>query len=256
MTQLNASTLVKPVVRWAEENTFSTFLCWDNQNDQTWVLHCLQLSLQVCTSGTTHQSCVKGFSVLPVLKCSSSENGFSWSTCLALAGVHIVFLGIRGTGREQEIVLTLLFGLLSYSGKGGGLVPKSRPTSCDPMGCSPPGSSARGISQARMLEWAAISFSSRSFWPRDWTHIFCIAGRFFTLGFFTLDLHQRFPTLGISVLENTDISYITKQTVDLLLMSVLRPVLTILSYLLYSNTLASGPCRPVGGLPFPGWANS
>ena len=33
---------------------------------------------------------------------------------------------------------------------------------CDPMGCSPPGSSVHGISQARMLEWAAISSSRGS----------------------------------------------------------------------------------------------
>ena len=31
--------------------------------------------------------------------------------------------------------------------------------SCNPMGCSPPGSSVHGISQARILEWVAISFS-------------------------------------------------------------------------------------------------
>ena len=31
--------------------------------------------------------------------------------------------------------------------------------SCNPMDCSPPGSSVCGISQARMLEWVAISFS-------------------------------------------------------------------------------------------------
>ena len=31
---------------------------------------------------------------------------------------------------------------------------------CDPMDCSPPGSSVQGISQARTLEWVAISFSS------------------------------------------------------------------------------------------------
>ena len=29
----------------------------------------------------------------------------------------------------------------------------------DPMDCSPPGSSVPGISQARILEWVAISFS-------------------------------------------------------------------------------------------------
>ena len=32
-------------------------------------------------------------------------------------------------------------------------------TLCDPMDFSLPGSSVHGISQARLLEWAAISFS-------------------------------------------------------------------------------------------------
>ena len=31
------------------------------------------------------------------------------------------------------------------------------PTVCDPTDCSPPGSSVHGISQARILEWVAIS---------------------------------------------------------------------------------------------------
>ena len=34
------------------------------------------------------------------------------------------------------------------------------PTSSDPMECSLPGSSVHGISQARVLEWVAISFSN------------------------------------------------------------------------------------------------
>ena len=38
------------------------------------------------------------------------------------------------------------------------LVTKSCLTLCDPMDCSPPGSSVHGISQARILEWGAISF--------------------------------------------------------------------------------------------------
>ena len=54
------------------------------------------------------------------------------------------------------------------------------PTLCDPMDYSPPGSSVHGILQARILEWVAISFSKRSSWPRDWTRVSCIAGRFFT----------------------------------------------------------------------------
>ena len=40
--------------------------------------------------------------------------------------------------------------------------------------CSPPGSSVDGISQARILEWVAISFCRGSYPLRDRTHIFCI----------------------------------------------------------------------------------
>ena len=36
---------------------------------------------------------------------------------------------------------------------------QSCPTLCDPMDCSPPGSSVHEISQERILEWVAISFS-------------------------------------------------------------------------------------------------
>ena len=39
-------------------------------------------------------------------------------------------------------------------------------TLCDPMDCSPPGSSVGGISQAKTLEWVAISFSRGSSQPR------------------------------------------------------------------------------------------
>ena len=48
------------------------------------------------------------------------------------------------------------------------------------MDCSPPGFSVRGISQARILEWVAISFSRRSSWPRDWIPVSCTGSGFFT----------------------------------------------------------------------------
>ena len=51
--------------------------------------------------------------------------------------------------------------------------------SSDPMDCSLPGSSVHGISQARILEWVAISFSKGSSLPRDRTQVPCIAGRIF-----------------------------------------------------------------------------
>ena len=41
----------------------------------------------------------------------------------------------------------------------------------DPVDYSPPGSSVYGISQARILQWVAISFSRESPQPRDQTHV-------------------------------------------------------------------------------------
>ena len=52
------------------------------------------------------------------------------------------------------------------------LVAKSCATLLWPHG--PHGSSVHGISQARRLEWVAISFSRGSSQPRDWTCISCI----------------------------------------------------------------------------------
>ena len=48
---------------------------------------------------------------------------------------------------------------------------------CNPMAYSLPGFLVHGISQARILEWVAVSFSRRSSWPRDQTHVSCICRR-------------------------------------------------------------------------------
>ena len=55
------------------------------------------------------------------------------------------------------------------------------PTLCDPMDWGPPGFSACEILQARILEWVAIPFSRGSSQPGDWTQVFCVAGRLFTV---------------------------------------------------------------------------
>ena len=60
------------------------------------------------------------------------------------------------------------------------LVTQSCPALCDSVDCSPPGSSVHGILQARILEWVAISFSKRSFLPRDQTVSPALAGGLFT----------------------------------------------------------------------------
>ena len=57
-------------------------------------------------------------------------------------------------------------------------VAKLYPNLCGPVVCSPASSSVHGLSKEKILDWVAISFSRKSFPPRDQTH--CIAGRFFT----------------------------------------------------------------------------
>ena len=55
-------------------------------------------------------------------------------------------------------------------------------TLCDCMDCNPLGSSVHGISQVRVLEWVAISYSRGSSQPRDRSSVSCvsyIAGGFF-----------------------------------------------------------------------------
>ena len=62
------------------------------------------------------------------------------------------------------------------------------------MNCSLPGSSVHGMSQARILEWVAISFSRRSSQTRDRTYDSRIAG-----GFFTTELQEEHKTIDISL---------------------------------------------------------
>ena len=55
--------------------------------------------------------------------------------------------------------------------------------SCDPRDCSLPGSSVHGISQSRIREWVAISYSGGSSRPGNWTRasrVSCTGGRFST----------------------------------------------------------------------------
>ena len=55
---------------------------------------------------------------------------------------------------------------------------------CYSMDCSPPGFSVHGISQARILEWVAISFSRGTSQARNRTYISCIGRQ-------TLPLHHQ-----------------------------------------------------------------
>ena len=73
-------------------------------------------------------------------------------------------------------------------------------TLCDPMDCSLSGSSIHGILQVGILEWVAISFSSRSSQPRDWTQVSHIVGRHFTV-WATREVQERWDYCINTILE-------------------------------------------------------
>ena len=81
---------------------------------------------------------------------------------------------------EQSGKLTVIFDLMTGM-KVKVLVAQSCPTLRDPMDCSPSGLFVHGISQARILEWVAISFSRGYFWPRDQTCALHVDRKFSTL---------------------------------------------------------------------------
>ena len=81
-------------------------------------------------------------------------------------GYPLVFLGFPGGSDGKESACNVGdLGLIPRLGSC--LVAKLCLTLCDSMGL--PGPSVHGISQARILEWIAISFSRGSSQSKDWT---------------------------------------------------------------------------------------
>ena len=77
---------------------------------------------------------------------------------------------------------------------------QSCPTLCDPMDCSPPGSSVQRISQARILEWVAISFSRDIPDPGIKPKFLYLVGRSFTTELPGKPLHPCEPPLTARIL--------------------------------------------------------
>ena len=71
--------------------------------------------------------------------------------------------------------ITFIFEMLGRCGEWSGVLMHAQSclTLCDPMNCSPPDCSVREISQPRILEQIAISYSKGSSRPRDQTHASC-----------------------------------------------------------------------------------
>ena len=90
---------------------------------------------------------------------------------------HREFYGLYSAWGRKELDTSELLSLsrsLQRQVKMGSLLHACSATLCNPMDCSSPGPSVHRISQARILEWAAISFSRGSSQIRDGTCVSCI----------------------------------------------------------------------------------
>ena len=67
------------------------------------------------------------------------------------------------------------------------------------MNCGPPGSSVHGISQAKILEWVAISFSRESSQARDQTQVYCIASTLLHCRWILYQLSQQGSPLRLGI---------------------------------------------------------
>ena len=67
----------------------------------------------------------------------------------------------------------------------------------DPKGCSPPGSSVHGISQARTLQWVAMSSSCGSCWHRDQTCVCYVSCT-------SRGILYHYEQLNVNILDNLD----------------------------------------------------
>ena len=72
------------------------------------------------------------------------------------------------------------------------------------MDCSPPGSTVHGISQARILEWVAISYSRGYSQPRDQTRVSCI-GRQILVYIQSQSPNSFHPGIQLSSLHSTSV---------------------------------------------------
>ena len=112
------------------------------------------------------------------------------------------------------------------------LVTQSCPTLGDPMDCNSPGSSVCGILHAKILERVTISFSRRSYWPRNQTWVSCIADRCFTISA-TRKAHQNINCHYSRERVKTQIFIFSY------LFAVFSNLYTMMNYLFFSLTFAS-----------------
>ena len=151
----------------------------------------------LCTAAATNTAEKIDLVLCPYIQLLFLHLFCSWLCWVFIAAWHVGSSWTRDwtcvwtfTGRwiEPEIEPSLAGGFFTTEPRGKPrlicfcccyLVDKSCPVLCNPLNCSQTDSSVHGISQARILEWIAVSYFGGSPQPRDGTWVSCLAGRFF-----------------------------------------------------------------------------
>ena len=101
----------------------------------------------------------------PLVTSSSTDQYISlFNVCFCLNTFYLMHIVDTYTLNSQP---------KEWKRKKDSVVTQSCPTLCNPC-CS----SVHGILQIRILEWVAVPFSREYSWPKDWTQVSCIIGRF------------------------------------------------------------------------------
>ena len=157
---------------------------------------CLHTSLpNTYPWGYGQSHCGIWFSLCPYLFIRAILSWVSWGQALDYSSgdrlvnknLHLLqeACSLVGKTEDKQIILHVCSWTVTdgeTDGKGVGYTlersacsdAKSCPTLGHLVDCSTPGSSFQGISQARVLQWVAISFSLGSSWPRDRTQVSCL----------------------------------------------------------------------------------
>ena len=140
-------------------------------NHYALLFNCLQMLVtQFCSTLWNLTDCsLLGFSVHGILQAR------------ILGWVAFPFSRGSSQSRDQTCISCTGRGILYHWGIREAQATQLCPILCDPMDCNLLGFSVHGILQARILEWVAIPFSRGSSWPRDWSLVSHVAGRFFTI---------------------------------------------------------------------------
>ena len=124
-------------------------------------------TLWTLLSGTVERTAVQHLYFKPRTSGSKRESSLMWLVLLrstSCCSVLLCFLRYCTVGLKMLFLLCFL--CIFWRKVSSTYGAQSCPTLCDPMACGLPGSSAHGISQGRILEWVAISYSMGSAQPK------------------------------------------------------------------------------------------